>query len=371
MAYLKENFKIWWLGSFYIFLSSGFFTTLYIYFIKRNISLEQILGAEFLAAVTISLVVFFRRRWHAQYSLYFGFFCTALALIFLFLPLSIKYLLPLYLVVTYVGTVSFFVIFNILFFNSGKKDQNLQHTTFYWAIIIISGIIGPLVGGYILSTIGINYFVVVAFLILAILFYLIRYIPEQIYSFNTKDLFGTLRGFRYIILLDGALHKVGLITITLMSLRFINDEFDFGKYLSLVSVVALIFSFRTAKISDRINRRMVFIWPLSIAAAVVTTALYFANYFYLYIILALILKALTVILDPMRTNILQDKADKNNSVTWISRELYLNIGRSILWLIAFLLWHFHLQSLLFIIMGLLYLLFPVIVEYKKIYATTS
>ena len=371
ITYLKENFKIWWLGSFYVFLSSGFFTSLYVYFIKKSISLEQILLAEFLAAITVSITILLRRRWHSQYSLYFGFSCAALALLSLFLPWSAKYLLPIYTVVSYLGAISFYIVFNILFFNSGKKDQNLQHVTFYWAIMIVSGIIGPLIGGYILSTVGIYYFAVVSFLILGILFYLIKYVPHQVYTFTTKDLFGTLRGFRYITLLDGALHKVGLITITLMSLRFITNEFDFGKYLSLVSIVALIFSFRTAKISDRINRRMVFIWPLSIAAAITTAALYFANNFYLYIVLALLLKALTVMVEPMRTNILQDKADKSNPVTWISRELYINIGRSILWLGAFILWHFNLQFLLFIIMGFLYLLFPIIVDHKKIYATAS
>ncbi len=371
IAYLKENFKIWWLGSFYVLLSSGFFTTLYVYFVKKNIGLEQILAAEFLAALTVSITVLLRRKWHSQYSLYFGFLCTTLALSSLFLPLPTKYLLPIYTVVAYVGSISFYIIFNIIFFSSGKKEQNLQHVTFYWAIMIVSGIVGPLIGGYILSTLGIYYFALVSFLILGILFYFIRYVPSQVFSFTTKDLLGTLSGFKRIILLDGALHKVGLITITLMSLRFINNEFDFGKYLSLVSIVALIFSFRTAKISDRIHRRMIFIWPLSVAAAVTTMLLYFANNFYLYIILALLLKALTVMVEPMRTNILQDKADKNNPVTWISRELYINIGRSILWLTAFILWHFNLQSLLFIIMGLLYLLFPIIVEYKKIYATAS
>lgn len=371
ITYLKDNFKIWWLGSFYVFLSSGFFTTLYVYFVKRHISFQQLLFVEVLAALAVTITVLVKRRWHTQYSLYFGFVCTALAVASLFLPLPIKFLLPIYGTVGYVGTVSFYVIFNILFFSSSKEDKNLQHTTFYWGIMIISGIVGPLIGGFILAKLSIFYFALVAFVILGILFYLIRYVPTKVFTLTKHDLFNSIRGFRKITLLDGALHKVGLMAITLMSLRFIDNEFDFGKYLSLVSIVALIFSFRTAKISDHLRRRMVFIWPLSIGAAVTTAALYFADNFYLYITLALILKALTVMVEPMRTNILSDKANKNNPIIWISREFYLNTGRTIFWLMTAVLWYFGQQSILFIIMGLLYLLFPIIVEYKKIYATVS
>ncbi len=371
IAYLKDNFKIWWLGSFYIFLSSGLFTTLYIYFIRRHVSFQQILYVEFLSVFIITLAILIKHKWHTQYSLYFSFVCAAVAVFSLFLPLPTIYLLPIYGVISHLGTVFFYVIFTILFFSSGKEDKNLQHTTFYWAIMIISGIIGPLIGGFILAKLSIFYFALVAFVILGILFYLIRYVPVKVFTLTTHDLFNSIRGFRKINLLDGALHKVGLMTITLMSLRFIDDEFDFGKYLSLVSMVALIFSFRTAKISDRINRRMIFIWPLSIGAAVTTTALYFVNDFYLYVILALLLKALTVMVEPMRTNILKDRADKNNPIIWISREFYLNTGRTIFWLMTAILWYFGQQSILFIIMGLLYLLFPIIVEYKKIYATAN
>ena len=85
ITYLKDNFKIWWLGSFYVFLSSGFFTTLYVYFVKRHISFQQILFVEVLTALTVTITVLVKRRWHTQYSLYFGFICTALAVASLFL----------------------------------------------------------------------------------------------------------------------------------------------------------------------------------------------------------------------------------------------------------------------------------------------
>jgi hypothetical protein len=266
----------------------------------------------------------------------------------------------------------FFVPFNVLFFKEGQKlNNNLQHITFYWAIMIISGILGPLAGGYILQKFGINYFVFTALVILFIVVYLVKYLPIEIYNVTKEKLSKTLKGFRTINLLDGALHKVGIVSSTLLSLRFITSEISFGQFLSLVSVVALIFSFQTAKLSDRINKRMIFIWPLSIASAITIFALYFTDNLYIFLGLALTLKALTVMLEPIRSNILQDKADKNNPLIWIARELYLNAGRSIFWLTAFILWYFNLQIILFIIMGFLYLFFPMIVHHKKIYAAIN
>ncbi|KKQ28132.1 MAG: hypothetical protein US42_C0002G0087 [Candidatus Magasanikbacteria bacterium GW2011_GWC2_37_14] len=369
--YLKNKFKVWWLGSCYIFLTSGFLTTLYIYFVKRNIDIKEILLAEFFGAVTVSLIIFYKRKWHTHHTFWLAFSLMAIALLILFLPLPIKYLLILYTAVAYSGTILFFVPFNVLFFKEGNKSKNLQHITFYWAIMIIGGIVGPLVGGYLLASVNLIYFVLVSFLILLFVVCLVKYLPVEIYLVEKKKLFSTLKGFRTITILDGALHKVNTITIVILSLQFITNAFSFGKFLSLVSLVALVFSWQTAKISDRLNQRMFFLWPLCMVTGLVTFSLYFATSFYLFVALALVLKALTIMLEPMRSNILQDKADKNNPLTWISRELFLNSGRSVLWLTAFVLWYFNWQSLLFIIMGSLYLIFPILVRYKNVYVAKS
>lgn len=364
-----KNFKIWWLASVYIFLSSGFLTTLYIFFVKRNVTFSQIFFSEFLGAFAVTILILLIKRWHIKKTMVVGFCLVWLALLSLLLPLPANQIIYLYVFLSYPGTILFFIPYNILYFKGGKQDANLQNTTFYWAVGIIAGILGPLFGTFVLHNFAFGWFIAVALLILSLVIFLTKYLPSETYTVDFSTLIRTIRGYRSINLLDGALHKAHLITITILSLKFISNELDFGKFLSLISLVALFFAFKAAKISDQKRKRLIFIWPLSVAAALITFSLYYVTNFLIFLILAIILKAVLVMVEPIRSNVLLDKTDKNNPLIWISREFFLNFGRSILWLLAFFLLYFNQSQLLFIFLAFLHLLYPLLIYYKKIYAT--
>ena len=145
---------------------------------------------------------------------------------------------------------------------------------------------------------------------------------------------------------------------------------DFGKFLSVMSLVALFFAFRLAKKSDKKQNRTMFIWPLSIATGLVAMCFYFVTTFPVFLILALLLKALTILVEPIRSNIILDKTEKK-PIDWISREVFLNIGRMFLVGVVALMLFFKLDKEIFIFLGLVHILFPFVVYYKKVYATSN
>ena len=97
---------------------------------------------------------------------------------------------------------------------------------------------------------------------------------------------------------------------------------------------------------------------------------YFTDGFVYFLIFVLVYKAVTVLFDPLRFNMILDHK-KNTGESWIAREIYLSMGRAILFLILFVMLHFNLVKEVYLFFALLYLLFPFIVKNKKIYAKIS
>ena len=97
---------------------------------------------------------------------------------------------------------------------------------------------------------------------------------------------------------------------------------------------------------------------------------YFVNNLFWAVVLIVLFKFITILFNPLRSNILLDKVS-NGPITWISREIYLNIGRFfILGLVAFIVYLGFLREA-FVSVAILYLIFPIVVRYKKIYAKIS
>lgn len=82
---------------------------------------------------------------------------------------------------------------------------------------------------------------------------------------------------------------------------------------------------------------------------------------------ALFVTVYLVILAPIRSNIMQD-AVPHAPVNWVAREVFLNIGRSIVMAIMGCGFLFGVEQTVFLFLGMLPILFPLFVFRKKVYA---
>ncbi len=364
---LKTKFQIWWLQVIYMIVNAGFISILYVYFVKNELNFGHIIIAEALGYLFAVILIALKREFRSRRDIMIGYTLVLCGLLTLLLPFAPYYLLIPYMVLKVSGAIMFFTPYNILFFEHTDSNKKLRKMTIYWAIGTVVGIVAPISGGYIFVTLGLSWFIVFAVVILFIALYLVQYVKQKVYKYTLKKILKYIKGLRTITMLDGALINSSQLLITLFLLNFIKDEFDFGKILSVIALISVVFSFKLASVSDKFKKRVEFIWPLSLLSAAVMFAFYFVLDLKTAIILILLFKFLSTLFNPIRSNILLDKI-KNSPTAWISREIYLNIGRFVgLSFLALVVYNGYLRES-FVFVGLLYILIPVLLYTKKIYA---
>lgn len=170
---------------------------------------------------------------------------------------------------------------------------------------------------------------------------------------------------RLINLWDGALLKTNPVT-SLFVLLYVSTVGQFGTYLSFISLVMAGVSWLVAKTSDKTNRRMRYLWPATLLAGGAVAAFVGVSTFSVFVVCMILLRSALVIAEPIRSNIMQDTIPPND-LNWISRELYLNLGRTILLFSAAGLFILGMPKGVFILFGVLHIAFPFVVRAKKIY----
>jgi len=176
-----------------------------------------------------------------------------------------------------------------------------------------------------------------------------------------------MKGLRTSLVIDGALHRVSLIIVTIFSLQYLKTEINFGLFLSVAALMGVFVALPIAKISDKNQKREFLIWSLSVLSAVLMFSFIFVESFWSYAFLALSLKLISSIIDPVRANVVLDKRDANDPISWLSREFFLNIGRMLLIGATALLVNFDYFKSVFVLLAILYLLYPILLHYKKVY----
>ncbi|MBT3539070.1 hypothetical protein HOF40_02855 [Candidatus Parcubacteria bacterium] len=365
MSWIKKQFRPYWLQAILVIINTGFVGLLYLHFTKQDISLSHLFLAEFFSVVFITTILIIKRTYRMRGEIMIGFLLYAIAMIVVLNPFSFSVLYAFF-ILRGLGSIIFFIPYNIIYFSESKKDKNLQGMTWYWAVGVFAGAVAPILGTFLFIHFGITIFLFTALLLAVLAMYLSRYIPKEKYTYSRKEIFTHIKGLRTLNLIDGALHKVMMIVIPLWATRFLTDEIDFGIFLSLMGVVAIFVSLNMAKMSDRLQKRSIFIWPLSIATGIVTGLFFFATSVTHFLILALLLKAFNILISPLRSNIVQDKFEQS-PLLWISREVYLNIGRIFMLAIVASMMFLGLEKEIFIFLALLNILFPFVLYFKRVY----
>lgn len=242
----------------------------------------------------------------------------------------------------------------------------MQRMALYWGIGSAVSVLAPMTGGWIMSQFGLHTFIAIGLAILVLALILTVWVKRVEYPYTRAEITNHIKNFRVISMLDGALQSTSGLLIALYLLTFIKSEFNFGQVLSMIALVSVVLSLRLARISDRTKKRLEFIWPLSVVIGILMTSLYFVQSLGLAVIIIIAYQFLNNLLNPIRSNILLDNVT-NASITWISRELYLNIGRTItLVSLSVIVYTGHLREA-FLIMAVLFFVFPIMLLSKQVY----
>lgn len=361
----SQAFKLWWLQAILMIAEVGFASFLALLFFRESVPLYHLFFAQAAGALFVTIYLVMRRVFFSRGDIRLGFLLSMVGFSFLFLPFSIGVYYA-YMIFSYVSIMTFFTPYNILFFERTPKERRLRDMTMYFAIFVVVGIVAPLVGAELFEWLGLKPFLSIAIACYGLGFFLAGFVKKERYPFSIPALFSCLKRVRTITLLDGMISKIFGI-IPLYALLYITSTRDFGAFLSIISLVALFFSFRIAKQSDATQNRVRFLYPLSVMMGCLVVLFGFVNSFWPFFVITLFFKGLDVILAPIRSNIMQD-AVPHAPVNWVAREVFLNIGRSIVMAIMGCGFLFGVEQTVFLFLGILPILFPLLVFRKKVYA---
>lgn len=259
----------------------------------------------------------------------------------------------------------FFVYYNIAHFaNTPVKNRGRGSALMFNAITIVN-IAAPLLAGF-LSQINILLLWIFSIVFLLVCVFLLKFQEDFPVSYTLKEAWDEIKPTRIFILLGGIWEALVLGVIPIYTLFFFKTPLAYGIFLAYISVVAVVANFTLGKVTDRLQKRTVFLFPLTIGLTIATFLFPLATQ---NITLWLVVTGVTQFLVPLFWNIstaMVVDSQSNLNLAIPGRELVLALGRIIGLLLAFA--SFTLEKsphYIFLILGTVMLFYPTILYWNK------
>jgi len=281
--------------------------------------------------------------------------------VFLFKP-SYLFLVPLF-----VGPVFFlfWVVFNIAYFKMISHD----HRALYYASSPVLSAVLPIAAGLLATKYSMNavFFVGALFFLFAAVAAIT--LKNSTINYRFKDAFKSVKGVRTLCFVQGFWEVTAVIAIPLVTLYFIRNELAFGAFLSYLGIFGIIAALVMAKMSDKSKKRTLFIYPLVVVLAILTTSLFFARSFWLWGVFLGLFYFVMQMANPFFVTVVLDRAKHDIANSMIAREFMLNLGRFfgtavLLFCVSVL----NEEYAFFFVSGVALLFYPAILYFKRLYS---
>ncbi len=256
------------------------------------------------------------------------FFGTASLLLSVVLVINVKSPSQYYLSAFFNGLnlYLFFIFYNIAHFEATPRDKTGISSGLMFAIGPVIGIIAPLIAAF-LGAINIWFGWGISLISLMILFVLIKLQKDFSISYSILDSIKEIASTRIFIFLEGIWEAVVFGLIPIYTLFFFKTTLEYGTFLAYLSLLSAIATLSIGRLSDRLQKRIIFLYPVTISLAVVTFAFMFASQnINIWIVLSGIVSLLLPIFLNISTAMVVDMSP-NLRVSIPGRELVLASGR--------------------------------------------
>lgn len=344
------------------------FIFLYLYLVGH--SFFEIIAYNMIGFFIPILYLLFVRSFRTRTNIYISFVLglVAYSILYTLIPSIWLYVFAM---LRGIILILFYTSYNINIFGLIKKKDYAFSSGVYFSIFYSLGIFFPVIAGFIAESFGFKSLFIIGAVTLTIPAYFTSKIKNIQVNFILRNAIKNLRKINILVFIEGIWEIVPFMLIGLYTIFFIKTPLKFGLFYSYLSVVGIAANIIFTKMSDKIKKRTVFIYPLSILLGIFTMFLFYAHDFRTWAILTGIIEFLGIITFPFMTTIVLDK-QKTVAEGMVVRELFLNLGRvvgiSFVFLSLFLF-----DSLLpsFLIIGMIFLLFPYLVYRNGIYKVTT
>ncbi|MDD5489174.1 MAG: hypothetical protein PHP25_00640 [Candidatus Moranbacteria bacterium] len=170
-----------------------------------------------------------------------------------------------------------------------------------------------------------------------------------------------IKSTRWFIFDQGIWEATIFGIIPIFSLFFIKEPLEYGGYLAYLALMAVLANLLLGRFTDKIQKRAIFLYPLTISIAILTFLFVFAvGNIFIWFVLTGLLQFLLPLFWNISTAMVVD-SHPNLRLAMPGREYMLASGRIVGLLIAFI--SFSLEKIphnVFFILGFVMFLYPVI-----------
>ncbi|HIH22151.1 TPA: MFS transporter [Candidatus Micrarchaeota archaeon] len=237
-----------------------------------------------------------------------------------------------YFILTSLTNVLFWVPFNIAYFRK-QHERSAFVSTIYYNTGPLLGIVLPALGGAMIE--GVSFEALFLLMVAGYVLWLISVIklwPDERQDIDIRAELKKLKGMKTLLFAESGYAAAAMLGIPLVTILYFQKPSELGLVASAMSIVAVVFSFMFAKISDKTKERMKYLVPFAIflgMAMIISVLAYDAATWF---IILMIMTIGRVLFFPFTTTILMDNQSKPEEVMY-GRELVLNVGR-VFWMVV-------------------------------------
>ncbi len=326
-------------------------------FIEMTIGLLVAFGAQIL------LFFFLNKNLSSKISWYLALICLFASIL---LVIDVKSAGQYYLSAVFNGfnLYLFFIFYNIAHFEASSKEKTGLSSGIMFAIPPLIGVFAPLFAGFV-AHINIWFGWILSFATLAVAVFLIKFQNHFQITYSIEDSLQEISKTRAFIFIEGIWEALIFAFIPIYTLFFIKDSLGYGIFLTYLAILSVVATLSVGKISDKLQKRAVFLYPVTLTMAFATFLFPFGiEKLFTWVVLAGIISFLTPVFWNISTAMVIDSTP-NLRVGIPGRELALATGRLIG--ISFVLISFLYEKkpfIIFIFLGIVMLIYPLILFYR-------
>lgn len=355
----KKFVQVLTLYTAYLWFTSFSSAILPTHFLQQGLNYNQMIFGKFLVFAFQLILLLFLTSFTSKNA-----WRMATVTYLMFVLLSVKILGPVqfYIASGLSGFSLFFfyIAYNIAHFKNTHKSKTGHSSAIMFSIGPIINIIAPLASGLI-AKINFNLLWILAIVSFFICLFSVRNQENFRVKYSAKKALQEIKATRFFILIEGIWEALPFGLVPIFTLYFIKEPLPYGAYLAYLSLIAVFANLLLGKITDKIQRRAIFLYPITITLAVITFLFFFAiNNLPMWIITTSLLQFFLPLFWNLSTAMVID-SHSNLNLAIPGRDLILGIGRIAGLFITFASLTFEkTPKNIFIFLGLVMLLFPII-----------
>lgn len=298
-----------------------------VHYLESGVTMTQMAIGQLIIFATHSIALLIIRQYRAKMGFYLS---TILGFVQLLFVVHIQSIWQFYLssVIAGITIHLLYTAYNYAHFSNTKSGNVGVSSGIMFSIPRIIGVVLPLVAGYI---IGLN--ITILWLLSGILaictLFTIPALDDFQMNYSLKKMIQSTKSVRLFLIYEGIWSALIFAIIPIYTLTFIHKPESFGIFIAYIGLAGFIANMVLGKLTDRLKKRSVFLYPVTIILAVITYAFpYFQSSLWGWLIIA----GLTTFFTPMFWNLtcalVIDNTDHHDE-SIPGRELFLDIGRLI------------------------------------------